>query len=62
MSKGNATISSHLTKHGTPFRGLEGGESECYLGVPLGTRLNFRPVSDLPDKLTKLANSDLAPW
>jgi hypothetical protein len=29
MSKGNATISSHLTKHGTPFRGLEGGESEC---------------------------------
>lgn len=62
ISKGKATISSHLTIHGTPLRGLEEGESECYLGVPLGTRITFRPVSDLPEILTKLADSDLAPW
>ncbi|XP_046632270.1 uncharacterized protein LOC124311947 [Daphnia pulicaria] len=62
ISKGKATHSTHLTIHGTSLRGLEEGETESYLGVPLGTRLTFRPVSDLPDKLTKLADCDLAPW
>ena len=28
----------------------------------MGTRLTFRPVCDLPDKLTKVADSDLTPW
>lgn len=28
----------------------------------MGTRHTFRPATDLPDKLTKVANSDLTPW
>ncbi|XP_046651115.1 uncharacterized protein LOC124342196 [Daphnia pulicaria] len=62
LSKGKATNSSLLHIHGTSLRCLEEGESECYLGVPMGTRLTFRPVCDLPDKLIKVADSDLAPW
>jgi hypothetical protein len=42
-------------------RSLDEGEHEDYLGVPMGTRLTFRPASSLPGKLTLVADSDLAP-
>ena len=50
-----------------PIRALEEGEHETYLGVPIrtrlpGTRLTFRPASDLKEKLVKIADSLLAPW
>jgi hypothetical protein len=60
--KGNACRLEHLHIHGAQIRSLGEGETEPYLGVPMGTRLTFRPATDLPDKLTKVADSDLAPW
>ena len=62
ITKGKATPSEHLHINGVQIRSLEEGENELYLGVPMGTRLTFRPATDLPEKLTKVADSDLAPW
>ncbi len=62
LTKGKATSSSHLTIDGTSLRCLEEVESKCYLAVPMGTRLTNCPVCDLPDKLTKVADSNLVPW
>jgi len=60
--KGKACRSEHLHIHGAQVRSLGEGETESYLGVPMGTRLNFRSATDLPDNITKVADSDHAPW
>lgn len=38
------------------------GDNEKYLGVPIGSRLLFRPATSLQGNLTKVIDSDLAPW
>ena len=53
ITKGNACRSEHLHIPGAQIRTLGEGETEPYLGVPMGTRLTSRPATDLPDKLTK---------
>jgi hypothetical protein len=60
ISKGKADPDASLHIRGVPIRSMAAGEHE--VGVPMGTRLTFRPASSLPGKLTLLADSDLAPW
>jgi hypothetical protein len=62
ISKDKADPDASLHIRGVPIRSMAAGEHEDYLGVPIGTRLTFRPASSLPGKLTLLADSDLAPW
>jgi hypothetical protein len=62
ISKGKANPAACLHIRGGAVRSLDEGEHEDYLGVPMGTRLTFRPASSLPGKLTLVADSDLAPW
>jgi hypothetical protein len=62
ISAGRACSSAKISIGDVPIRALEEGEYETYLGVPMGTRLTFRPASDLKEKLVKIADSLLAPW
>lgn len=47
---------------GTPIRALKKDEQEDYLGTPMGSRLTFRPATDLTSHLISIADSGLAPW
>ena len=62
ISNGRANSTGNLTISGVQIRALEEGEYEKYLGVPMGTKLTFRPATDLREKLIKVADSLLAPW
>jgi hypothetical protein len=62
FTKGKVDASALLWIDGKPIRTLEEGDNEKYLGVPMGSRLLFRPASSIPDSLVKDADSDLAPW
>jgi hypothetical protein len=54
--------SSPLLIDGKPIRILDEGDNETYFGVPIGSRLLFRPATSLQRNLTKVIDSDLAPW
>jgi hypothetical protein len=62
FTKGKVNASIPLRIDGKRIRTLEQGHNEKYLGVPIGSRILFRPASSIPDSLVKDADSDLAPW
>ena len=62
FSRGKVDTSSPLLIDGKPIRTLDEGDNETYLGVPIGSRLLFRPATSLQGNLTKVIDSDLAPW
>ncbi len=62
ITNGRASTSTKLSINGVQIRALDVGEYENYLGVPMGTKLTFRPATDLREKLVKIADSLLAPW
>lgn len=62
FTRGKVDSSRSIIIEGQPIRTLTAEENETYLGVPKGEKLLFRPATSLPENLTKILNSDLAPW
>ncbi|KZR96363.1 Uncharacterized protein APZ42_009337, partial [Daphnia magna] len=62
INRGKVDASRPISVEGLPIRALGSGEYETYLGVPIGSRLLFRPATCLSENLVKLMDSGLAPW
>lgn len=62
ITRGRVDPSRPLVIEGQPIRALNSTECKTYLGVPIGAKLLFRPATSLPENLTKVMDSGLAPW
>lgn len=62
INRGKVDPSRPISVEELPIRALGSGEYETYLGVPIGSRLLFRPATCLSENLVKLMDSGLAPW
>ena len=60
--RGGRSAAIEMSVHSTDMRCLGPDEQECYLGVPMGAKLRFRPPESMVVLMDLVANSLLPPW
>ena len=58
----NQVFHTPFSINNTPIPSLKKDEFEVYLGIPIGHKYLFGLSSDIPNQLTSVAESLLAPW